>query len=325
MRAATAAERLPGVRVLSTDELLAAEDIGTVLNLTPPSSHADVSARAIAEGKQVYVEKPVATDMESATRVLELAGLAGVAIGCAPDTVLGTGIQTSRRAIEAGVIGMPFAASATMAIDGHEAWHPNPDFYYQPGGGPLMDMGPYYVTALVHLLGPLVAVRGASLRPRSERLIATGRRAGELVPVAVDTHVTGILEHRGGAISTITMSFDTTYSASRNIEVHGDEGSLLVPDPNHFSGEVYCVARGDRDPKVLAASAGYAEASRGIGLIDMLSRQGGHGARASGRMAAHVLEVMSSVLASARTGDRVVLSTTIDPPPLVPLTRKRDW
>jgi predicted dehydrogenase len=237
-RARAVADGYEGVRALTVDELLAADDVELVLNLTIPAAHAEVALKAIAAGKHVYGEKPLAATTAEAREVLDAANAAGVLVGCAPDTVLGTGIQTARKAIDDGLIGRVVSATATMVTPGHERWHPNPDFYYQPGGGPLLDMGPYYVSALVTLLGPVVSVIGAASHTRSERTIGSGPREGETVPVTTDTHVTGVLMHASGALSTLVMSFDAVKTKSPNIEIHGEHGSLAVPDPNHFDGDV---------------------------------------------------------------------------------------
>lgn len=177
-RAAAVAGRVPGVRATGTvAELVAAPDVDAVLNLTIPAVHAEVALTALAAGKHVYGEKPLATTRAEADRLLAAAAASGLRIGCAPDTVLGTGVQTARAAVDAGLIGTPVAATAFMTTAGHERWHPDPEFYYRPGGGPLLDMGPYYLSALVHLLGPVVEVTGAAARPRAEREIGAGPRA----------------------------------------------------------------------------------------------------------------------------------------------------
>lgn len=168
----------------------------------------------------------------------------GLRVGCAPDTVLGTGTQTARKAVDDGLIGRPVAATAFMTGAGHERWHPDPEFYYRPGGGPLLDMGPYYLSALVHLLGPVVRATGASSRPRARRTIGSGPRAGHTFPVEVDTHITGVLEHASGALSTLVMSFDVRAARLPRVEVHGTDASLSVPDPNNFEGAVE-IHRGD--------------------------------------------------------------------------------
>ena len=238
-------------------ELLADPDVDTVLNLTIPAAHAEIALAAIAHGKDVYGEKPLAATFAQAREMVAAADAAGVRLGCAPDTVLGTGTQTARAAIDAGLIGTPIAASAVMITPGHERWHPNPDFYYREGGGPLLDMGPYYVAALVQLLGPVRSVIGAAGRPRAERVIASGPRAGERIPVEVDTHVTGVLEHESGALSTITTSFDGMATTAAPIEVHGERGTLAVPDPNNFDGDV----------RLARSTASRAGSARAVGRV----------------------------------------------------------
>ncbi len=318
-RAATVAAGIPGARALEVPALLADPEIDVVLNLTIPAAHAEIALAAIANGKHVYGEKPLAVDFASGRAVMDAATTAGVRLGSAPDTVLGTGTQTARAFIDEGRIGRPIAATAVMASAGPESWHPNPDFYFLPGGGPLMDMGPYYISALIHLLGPVTAVVGSASRLRGERVIGSGPRAGERIPVDVDTHVTGILEHASGALSTLTTSFDSPKSAASPIEVHGELGSLSVPDPNMFSGDVSFCPLGSREWEPVADRAGYVDAARGIGLLDMLAAPTDADVRASGRLALHTLEVMTAVLASAQSGTRVTLETTVERPPLVPL------
>ena len=319
-RAQAVADSYDGVRAVTVDELLAADDVELVLNQTIPAAHADVALRAIAAGKAVYGEKPLAATTAEARQVLDTARTAGVAVGCAPDTVLGTGIQTARKAIDDGLIGRPISATATMVTPGHERWHPNPDFYYQPGGGPLLDMGPYYVSALVTLLGPVVSVIGAASHTRGQRTIGSGPRKGQTVPVATDTHVTGVLVHASGALSTLMMSFDAVKTKSPNIEIHGEHGSLVVPDPNHFDGEVQVFALGADDWETLPVSAGYVGSGRGFGIADLVRTPAGQEPRAGGALAFHALEVMESVLESAHTGAPVRIGSTVERPAAVELT-----
>ncbi|MER7365895.1 Gfo/Idh/MocA family protein [Nonomuraea wenchangensis] len=293
--------------------------VDVVLNLTVPAAHAEVALQAIAAGKDVYGEKPLAANSADAARVLRAAEAAGVRVGCAPDTVLGTGTQTARKAVDDGLIGRPVAATATMVTAGHERWHPNPDFYYVPGGGPLLDMGPYYVTSLVTLLGPVTSVIGAASRLRGKRTIGSGPRRGEEIPVSVDTHVTGVLVHDSGALSTLVMSFDAAATRAPNIEVHGERGSLVVPDPNHFDGVVQLSAVGDAGWRDLPDSAGYVAAGRGVGLADLAATPAGEEPRASGALAFHVLDVMESLLASAASGAAVTVASTCERPSPVPL------
>ncbi|WP_460796135.1 Gfo/Idh/MocA family protein [Microbacterium sp. GXF0217] len=316
-RAAEVAARMPGVRALSIDELLAEPSIRLVVNLTIPAAHAEVALRIIAAGKEVYTEKPLTSDAESAAAVLDAAAAAGVWVGCAPDTVLGTGIQTARKAVDDGLIGRPISATATMMTAGHERWHPNPDFYYLPGGGPLLDMGPYYVSALIQLLGPVASVIGAGSRTRSERVIGSGDRAGERIPVEVHSHITAVLTHESGALSTVVMSFDTVATKASNIEVHGETGSLVVPDPNNFDGDVQLRALGGDGWETLPVAAGYIGAGRGVGIHDR-AVAGAEAARASGTIGYHALDVMLSVLRAADEGGSVIVESTCERPEPVP-------
>lgn len=325
-RAAAVAATLPRARALTVTELLASDEVDTVLNLTIPAAHAEIAHGAIAHGKDVYGEKPLAVTMAEARMMMDAATRAAVRIGSAPDTVLGTGIQTARAVIDGGRIGRPIAAIATMVTPGHEAWHPSPDFYYLAGGGPLLDMGPYYVTALIQLLGPVRAVIGSSSRLRSERVIGSGAREGERIPVEVPTHVTGVLEHDSGALSTITTSFDAVATTAAPIEVHGELASLEVPDPNTFGGAVRVRERGPAAWQDVEVSAGYLDASRGAGLLDFIAagRVGGPG-RASGQLALHCLDAMTGLLESAAVGRRIELTSTVERPAAVPLTRAAEW
>ncbi|MFG2466772.1 Gfo/Idh/MocA family protein [Streptomyces canus] len=324
-RSAAVAAELPGVQALSVEELLSSPDVDTVLNLTVPAAHAEIALCAIGHGKHVYGEKPLAAELTDAGAVLEAAAKAAVGVGCAPDTVLGTGVQTARAAVEAGAVGRPLFASAVMVTPGHERWHPHPDFYYTAGGGPLLDMGPYYLSALVHLLGPVRAVIGASSRLRTERVIGSGPRTGERIPVEVDSHVSGVLEHEGGVLTTITTSFDGVATTAAPIEVHGERGTLMVPDPNNFDGEVRLLELGGAQWRTLPPSAGYVGAARGVGLLDFVTADGLRAPRASGELALHVLETMTALLRSSAEGRRIELSTSVERPVPVPLTPLREW
>ncbi|HLZ30702.1 MAG TPA: Gfo/Idh/MocA family oxidoreductase [Chloroflexota bacterium] len=318
-RAEAVATEHPGVRALSVDDLLADRAVDLVLNLTIPSAHAEVALRAIARGKSVYGEKPLAASTAEARKVLDAAAAARVRVGCAPDTVLGTGIQTARKAVDDGLIGTPVSAIAILGTPGPEPWHPNPDFYYLPGGGPLLDMGPYYISTLVTLLGPVASVTGVASRTRATRTIGAGPRAGEAIPVLTDTHVTGVLVHASGALSTLYMSFDTVATASARIEVHGVQGSLVVPDPNRFDGDVRLFTLGEKEWQVLPVSAGYAGSSRGYGVEDMARTTGSDEPRAGGRLAFHVLDIMESLLQSAAERCAVAVQSSCERPAPVPL------
>jgi predicted dehydrogenase len=324
-RARTAAAAAPGARPLAIAELLAADDVDLVLNLTIPAAHAEVARAAIAAGKHVYGEKPLAVTTGQAREVLAAAGSAGVRVGCAPDTVLGTGVQTARACLDAGEIGTPIAATAFMVTPGHERWHPAPEFYYLPGGGPLFDMGPYYLTALVTLLGPVRRVVGMAATPRATRTIGSGPRAGAEIDVAVATHVTGVLEHASGALSTLMMSFDVWAGRLPYIEVYGTGGSLSVPDPNGFGGTVQIFTAGAKDWAPAPEAGGYRGAARGYGVSDLASAlTSGTAHRANGEIAYHVLDVIEALLTAADSRHSADLTSTCDRPPAVSLGSRPD-
>lgn len=303
----------------SVEDLLANPEVELIINLTVPQAHASIALAAVQAGKHIYNEKPLTIERAEARQLLELAEARGLRVGCAPDTFLGGGLQTCRKLIDEGAIGTPVGATAFMMSRGVERWHPNPNFYYQPGAGPMFDMGPYYLTALIHLLGPVRAVVGAAGRLRSDRVIGSGPRTGERIPVEVDTHVSGVLEHANGALSTITTSFDGVTTTAAPIEVHGETGTLAVPDPNHFDGETRLFPLGGTEWRTLPASAGYTGAGRGVGLLDLVTAEG-RSPRASGELALHVLEIMTAVLRSADEGRRIELTTTVERPVPVPLS-----
>ncbi|NYI42480.1 putative dehydrogenase [Demequina lutea] len=308
-----------GVRALDVEELLASPDIDAVLNLTIPAAHVDVALRALAAGKHVYSEKPFGLTTASA---LELVAprADGLRVGSAPDTVLGTGVQTARRALDDGLIGDPVGASVHWSSAGHERWHPSPAFYYQPGGGPLFDMGPYYLTSLVTLFGPVVRVAGFAGRSSRLRRVEQGPQAGSPVPVDVDTHVTALLEHANGATSTVVVSFEIWATKTPLFEVYGTSGTLLMPDPNQFSDSVSAWTVDDPEWRTVVASAGYRDAGRGVGLADMAAAiSQGTPHRASGELAFHVLEIMEAVLAASAERRVVELSSTVGRPAAVPL------
>jgi len=318
-RAKALAARHPGARVLSLDRLLRADDVDLVLNLTTPAGHAGIAQAALAAGKHVYSEKPLATSMADAEAMLSVAAAAERRLGCAPDTVLGTGVATARAAVDDGLIGVPHAATAFMVTPGHERWHPDPEFYYRPGGGPLLDMGPYYVTALVHLLGPVRRVLGASSRPRAQRVIGQGPRAGMTFDATIDTHLTGVLEHESGALTTLMMSFDTWAGRLPRIEVYGRDGSLSVPDPNTFAGDIEIWTAAEPAWRVLPVAAGYAGAGRGIGIADLAAAIGEHRPhRAGAELALHVLDVMLCLQQAADSGTAVRVGTSCRRPDPVP-------
>ncbi|WP_394771027.1 Gfo/Idh/MocA family protein [Lacisediminihabitans sp.] len=316
--AEVAAER--GVEALSVDALLADPRIDAVLNLTIPAAHIDIATRALLAGKHVYGEKPLALDPAEAAPMLDLARRLGLRVGSAPDTVLGTGVQTARALLDSGAIGDPVAAAVHWSAPGHELWHPAPQFYYQPGGGPLFDMAPYYLTTLVSLLGPVIRVSGVATRSNRTRTVATGGQAGDSVPVDVDTHVSAILEHENGVTSTVTVSFEVWASRAPLFELYGTTGTIAVPDPNRFSDtvEVWTVEKPEWTD--VPVSAGYADAGRGVGLADLahaIETDRPH--RASGELAFHVLEIMDAVLRAAHEHRVVELTSTVARPEPVPL------
>ncbi|MFD6419380.1 Gfo/Idh/MocA family protein [Streptomyces sp. NPDC060194] len=301
----------------SAAELVEREDVDAVLNLTVPAVHAGVAMTALAAGKHVYGEKPLGVSREEARDVLTAARAGGLRVGCAPDTVLGTGVQTARRAVDEGLLGTPVAATAFMATGGPERWHPDPEFYYRHGGGPLLDMGPYYLTSLVHLLGPVAEVSGIASRPRGRRTVGSGPRAGTGFDVEVDTHISGVLRHANGVLTTLIMSFDIHAARLPRIEVHGVDGSLSVPDPNLFEGPVeFCPAGGDW--RLLPPSAGYPGAGRGTGLADLADAlAAGRPHRASGEVAEHVLDVMLTLLDAVRERVSLPVAGTCERPEAV--------
>ena len=291
-------------RALSTDELLAQDDIDVIINLTIPAVHADVSQAILASGKHAYSEKPLATNREDGRAVLTKADAAGLRIGCAPDTFLGGGLQTCRKVIDEGLIGAPVAATGFFMTRGLEDWHPNPAFFFQPGAGPLFDMGPYYLTALINLLGPVKSVTGSAVKSFEERLVTSQPLAGQYVKVDTPTHITGLLEFESGVAGTLMTSFDVRYSQVPRIEIYGDEGTLSVPDPNTFGGPVKVRRKGDEDWEELALTHPYTSNMRGLGVADLAyASQSGRKHRANGQLAFHVLDVMQSILeaAEART------------------------
>lgn len=314
-RAEALAAQHPGARVESVEQLLAADDVDLVLNLTIPAVHGTIALAAASAGKHVYGEKPLALTVDEGRAVLAAADGAGVRVGCAPDTVLGTGIQTARALVDAGRIGAPLAATAFMTTPGHERWHPDPEFLYRPGGGPLFDMGPYYLTSLVHLLGPVAGVTGVTTRPSQSRVIGSGPRAGTAFDVEVDTHVTGLLVHSSGAVSTLVMSFDIWAANLPRIEVHGSAGSLSVPDPNTFAGDVALYTSETPEWQTIAPEAGYQDGGRGIGIADLAQALGsGQEHRVSGELSLHVLDVMETFLQAAREGRTLPIATQVERP-----------
>ena len=299
-----------GIRAAAVDELLADPDIDLVINLTIPAVHAEVSMSALAAGKHVYTEKPLATRRADGAAALALARENGLRVGSAPDTFLGGGLQTCRKLIDDGAIGEPVAAVAFMTGHGPEGWHPDPEFFYKPGAGPMFDMGPYYLTALVSLLGPIARVTGSARISFPERTIGSGPKQGQTIVVETPTHVAGVLDFAGGAVVTLITSFDVWAANLPRIEVYGSEGSLSVPDPNTFGGPVRIRLAKDKEWRDVPLTHGYTENSRGLGVADMASAiREGRPHRASGELAYHVLDVMAAFEEASTAGRHVAITS----------------
>ncbi|MBP6506671.1 MAG: Gfo/Idh/MocA family oxidoreductase [Opitutaceae bacterium] len=309
-----------GVRACTVAALLANSDIEIIINLTIPQVHAPLNERILRAGKHAYTEKPFALDATESRRVLTLARKKKLLVGSAPDTFLGGGIQTARQLLDDGVIGRPLAATAMMTCPGHESWHPSPEFYYKKGGGPMFDMGPYYVTALVNLLGPVRRVSGTTKASVPYRLITSQPLAGKRVKVEVPTHYSGTMDFANGAVGTIIMSFDTWPVPDQPcIVIYGSEGTMIVPDPNRFDGPVK-VRRAKESAFVEMPHTHSDERLRGTGVADMaysiLRRKRRH--RCSGDLAHHVVEVMSAFEKASKRGRYVNLTSTVARPALLP-------
>ena len=293
--------------------LFADPEIDIVLNITRPYEHFAVTKAALEAGKPVYSEKPLAATLEEGTILRELAAEKGLLLGGAPDTFLGSGIQTCRALIDEGAVGRPVSAAAFLICRGHESWHPDPEFYYKHGGGPMLDMGPYYLTALVNLLGPVRAVSGMAGVSFPQRTITSKPHAGEIVDVEVPTYVTGLLQFESGAIGTIFTTFDVWYTDSARLEVYGAEGTLKIPDPNGFGGEVLLLKAGQGRYKKQPLRFAYRGNSRALGLSDMAAAlQSGERPRADVALTYHVLEIMSALHTSAKEARQVEIQSTFE-------------
>lgn len=304
-----------GLRAQPLDAVFADPEVEVILNLTVPKAHVDVGLRALAAGKHVYSEKPLAVTHADGVRLLAAARERGLRVGCAPDTFLGGGHQVARRLVDDGAIGLPVGGTAYFMCPGHERWHPSPDFYYEAGGGPMLDMGPYYITDLINLLGPIAGVAGLAATPRATRTITSQPRAGTVIPVEVATHMAGLLAFENGAIVHIGMSFDVAGHRHTPLEVYGTEGTLIVPDPNYFGGPVQLLRKGGEWEEV-TIDLPYADANyRSLGLADMAEAiVDGRPHRASGELALHVLEAMEAVGSSSDSGARIAMTTRAERP-----------
>ncbi len=316
-----------GLTAMSVDTLLADPEIDLILNLTVPNMHFDISQSALAAGKHVFTEKPLAVTFAEGKRLVEEAQRRGLRIGSAPDTFLGAAGRRARKLVDDGAIGRPVSGTAFMFGRGMEHWHPNPQFFYQPGGGPVLDMGPYYLTMLVNLLGPVRSVVALTTRGREERLItAEGPFKNKMFPVETPTTALSLLEFESGALVNFSASWDVYRHSNHPIELHGTEGSLRLPDPDTFGGTVSLSSAGadwaDFDSETAPYGAhnwphaapdranyrmlGVAELARAIAE--------GRPARAEGELALHVLEIMEAILHSGETRSSVNLSTRIERP-----------
>jgi predicted dehydrogenase len=308
------------VPAISVEALLADPAIDIVVNLTVPLAHVAVGLAALAAGKHVHSEKPLGVTVGSARKLLAEGKKRGLRIGCAPDTFLGGAHQTCRKLIDDGAIGQPVGGTAFFMCPGHERWHPNPAFYYEVGGGPVLDMAPYYVTDLVNLLGPVARVSGMATRLRNERVITSEPLEGTRIPVHVATHVAGTLAFAGGAVVNIGMSFDVPRHRHRPIELYGTLASLSVPDPNKFGGDIE-IATAKDDWEIVPTQHPYADGNyRILGVADMayaIRNGGSH--RASGELAFHVLEVMEALQLSSDSGEHVAIESRPERPAMV------DW
>ncbi len=297
-------------------DALADPDVEIVVNLTVPAAHAEVSAAAVAAGKSVWVEKPLAMETAQAADLLRAAAAAGVRVGCAPDTVLGAGLQTVRRLIDDGTIGEPQTGLALLQGPGPESWHPAPEFLFQRGGGPLFDLGPYYLTALAMVFGPAAEVAAVGRRSRATRVIGSGPRAGTRFDVEVPTHVSALISYTSGQAATIVLSFDSPLRRHGFVEITGTAATLAMPDPNQFDGEVRVYDLGSRDWRSVPADGPVD--GRGLGVLDLArALRTGQSHRATGEIALHVLDVMEAISTSAETGSfEPVRSTFSRPQPL---------
>jgi predicted dehydrogenase len=326
-----------GVQAVTVDELLADPDIKIVINLTVPLAHAPVSLRVVEAGKHVYSEKPLVTRHAEAEPLMLAAVAKGVRLGCAPDTFLGAGHQACRWAIDAGRIGRPIAGSAFFATHGMEDWHPNPEFFFKRGGGPLLDVGPYYVTQLVNLLGPVARVAAHATIGSATRIVSSEPLKGSIINVEVPTTVNGVLSFANGASVNMTTSWDVWKHRRVPFEIYGSEGSLLVPDPNFFGGEPLLSER-DGDwmpldisphpfgrPNRYTGSGAHVADYRIVGVLDMAAAiRDNRSHRASGELATHVLEVLDAFDRSSTEGRHVMIQPSCGRPEPLPLGKDEE-
>ena len=320
-------EEQHGCKAMSNDVLFARDDIEIVLNLTPPQVHSRIAMDTLRAGKNAYSEKPFGVDSSDAAKVMALAKKTGLRVGCAPDTFLGGGLQTSRKILDDGWIGKPIAATAMVFGRGPEKWGQAP-FFYDYGAGPMLDLGPYYITALVNFFGPAKSVTAMTKKGSEYRTF--GGEVAEMYrdkykpfdryPVNVTTHLTGVVEFCSGVLATVVASFESYADTHPRIEIYGDEGTLIAPDPNTFGGPVKLFRRNEQRWMEAPMSHIYTENSRSIGAADMaIAMQTGRKHRCNGDLANHVLDIMLSFDKSSKLGRRVDLKTTCERPAPLPV------
>ncbi|GAA4814954.1 Gfo/Idh/MocA family protein [Tomitella cavernea] len=319
-RARAAAEAAGVPRWGGLDDFCADDDVELVVNLTPPAAHAGTTLRLLEAGKHVFVEKPFAPDVAAAQRIIDAAASADRLLGCAPDVFLGPAGQTARAALDAGMIGRPFAATSFVRSSRVETWHPDPAGYFGPLGGPVLDWGPYHVALLVNLLGPVRSVMAAGVRARDEVAVSAPGRTGDVVPVAVDTHVSAVLEFPGPCLVTAMYSFDVWETTLPHLEIYGTEGTLRLPDPTRLHGTVEFRARGADAWTALPAVMprllrGELREFRGLGVAEMAGRLAGGGEhRTDAALGLHVLDVLTALgECSMDSGSRKIRSTVARP------------
>ncbi|MGO4937873.1 Gfo/Idh/MocA family protein [Fundicoccus sp. Sow4_H7] len=321
-RAEAAAEKYRIPRVYADlEELLADPEVEIVLNLTRPYEHYVVTKAALEAGKHVYTEKPLAATVEEGEELIQLAADKGLMIAGAPDTFLGASIQTCRKLIEDGYIGEPIAFQASMICRGHESWHPDPAFYYQRGGGPMFDMGPYYLTALVNLLGKVKGVTSLAKKSFSQRTITSQPLMNQVVDVEVPTYLTGIMEFENGVVGHLTTTFDVVYKEQARFEIYGSEGTLIVPDPNMFGDKVYLLRIEDNEYKEMPLLFDYRENSRGLGIADMADALANNRQpRVNVEQLFHVLDVMDAFERSSQSKAYEAIESDFELTPLMKRT-----
>lgn len=302
----------------SSEAMVADENIDLVVNLTIPAAHTAINCAALEAGKHVYVEKPLAIDFEDGQRAVASAEKSGQRLGCAPDTFLGSAQQTARAAVDGGLIGQPIAATAFLTCRGHESWHPAPEFYYQKGGGPMLDMGPYYLTALVNLFGPVKRIAGLGKKGFDQRTITSQPLNGKVMDVEVNTHITGIAEFHNGVVATIIMTFDTGYTGLKGLQLYGTNGTLHAGDPNKFDDDIRYWEIGAKEPRILPVRHATGM-GRGSGPAEMASALAlGLSPRINAPLALHVLEAMLAFEQSGESGTFIELTTTTPQPAPIP-------